>query len=86
MDPEVLHNEPALALFVPDEDGLVFYRNILTLGRKSLKSGGAVYFELNPKTAEGVADLFLAFGYERVEIKKDMFGKDRMIRGFRPLA
>jgi len=81
----VLDFEPSLALFVPDLDPIVFYRIILELGQKYLKPGGALYFELNPMTAGEVVALFAFYGYEKVELKKDMSGKNRMVRGFRPL-
>jgi release factor glutamine methyltransferase len=86
MDPNVLDFEPHLALFVEDTDAVLFYRRILELGCRHLKPGGAVYFELNPMTVSDVAQEFFRLGYVNVEIRKDMFGKERMMRGFRPLA
>ena len=85
IDPNVLNFEPHLALFVEDTDAVLFYRRILELGCRHLKPGGAVYFELNPMTVADVAQEFSRLGYVNVEIRKDMFGKERMMRGFRPL-
>ena len=82
----VLDYEPHLALFVEDTDAVLFYRRILELGCRHLKPGGAVYFELNPMTVSDVAEEFSRLGYVDVEIRKDMFGKERMMRGFRPLV
>ena len=86
IDPNVLNFEPHLALFVEDTDAVLFYRRILELGCRHLKPGGAVYFELNPLTVGEVAEAFSRLGYVNVEIRKDMFGKERMMRGFRPLV
>lgn len=86
MDPNVLDFEPHLALFVEDTDAVLFYRRILELGCRHLKPGGVVYFELNPLTVSDVAQEFSRLGYVDVEIRKDMFGKERMMRGFRPLV
>jgi release factor glutamine methyltransferase len=86
IDPNVLNFEPHLALFVEDTDAVLFYRRILELGCRHLKPGGAVYFELNPLTVSDVAEGFSRLGYVDVEIRKDMFGKERMMRGFRPLV
>ena len=81
----VIDYEPHIALFVPLNDPIIFYSKILELGIEFLPAGGVVYFELNPLTAEWVKEAFLNFGYEGIEFRKDMFGKVRMIRGFRPL-
>ncbi len=80
----VLHHEPEQALFVPDDDPLIFYRKILEVGQDMLKSGGKVYFEINEAFGEAVLALFQKFNYTQGAIKKDMQGKDRMafaIRG-----
>ncbi|REJ84800.1 MAG: peptide chain release factor N(5)-glutamine methyltransferase [Bacteroidetes bacterium] len=71
--------EPHIALFVPDEDPLVFYREIALKSSQVLKSGGSLFLELNEALSAQLSDLLLSFGYKDVEVRKDFFGKDRMI-------
>ena len=80
----VLAHEPSLALFTPENDPILFYKTIGKLALKSLNPGGTLFFELNPKTAHEVADFLQNLGFEGVEIKKDMFGKERMLKAIRP--
>ena len=83
MAPHVLKFEPHLALFVTDEDPLVFYRAIAELGRERLTSGGAVFAEIHEELGPSTRELFLSIGFQTVEVKKDMQGKDRMIMATR---
>ena len=72
--------EPALALFVPDADPLLFYRAIATFGREHLSPGGAIYCELDANHATHTASLFEEMKYKNVEIRKDIFGNNRMLK------
>ncbi len=69
------------ALFVPDDDALLFYRVIAHLGLQLLQSGGWLYFEINPLYANDLVSLMKEMGYTDVETRQDQFGKTRMIRG-----
>lgn len=79
MQPNVLEHEPHQALFVPEQDALVFYRAIAAFGQSHLNPGGAIYTETHENLGPATRDLFRGAGYE-TELKKDMQGKDRMIR------
>ncbi|UZD21287.1 peptide chain release factor N(5)-glutamine methyltransferase [Algoriphagus halophytocola] len=81
MHKNVLDYEPELALFVSDEDPLVFYREIAVKGRRLLKSGGCLYFEINEKYGAEVAELMRKLGYSEVSVLKDLNGKDRIALG-----
>lgn len=79
MQPNVLNYEPSSALFVPDNDSLVFYNAIAGFGKKNLNAHGAVYVEIHEDLGEKVLNLFRSNNYRAV-LKKDMQGKDRMIK------
>lgn len=81
MAPNVLQFEPAIALFVPDENPMLFYDAIARFARKKLNANGSVYVEMHHATFEGVARLFEEKNF-RVEIKRDMEGKSRMLKGW----
>lgn len=80
MHPNVLNFEPSMALFVPEEDPLLFYRSILTLGKHKLSKYGSVYFEINPLCIEDLLILGKAMGYTQAKVKKDIFGKERFVK------
>lgn len=80
MQGNVLRYEPHGALFVPDEDALLFYRAIARFGHRRLHPGGRLYLEIHEDLGAAVTDLFRAEGYATVELRKDMQGKDRMVR------
>jgi len=80
MAPNVLDHEPPLALFVPDDDPLLFYRAIADYARKSLKPGGSLFFEINPLYTQELQALLRAMSYQTIETRNDQFGKPRMIR------
>lgn len=82
MQPNVLQYEPATALFVPDNDPIVFYRAIAEFGKTHLKNSGSIYTEIHENLGETTTALFRSYGYE-AEIKKDMQGKERMLRAIR---
>lgn len=76
MQARVLDYEPAKALFVPDNDPLLFYRRIA-----SLKGASILFFEINEAYGEQVCSMLRTIGYTNVELKKDMYGKTRMVFG-----
>ncbi|WP_297691045.1 peptide chain release factor N(5)-glutamine methyltransferase [uncultured Eudoraea sp.] len=76
----VLQNEPNSALFVPDNDPLLFYRTIAKLARDGLNENGALYLEINQYLSEDVKMLLKEFSFSEIELRKDIFGNDRMIR------
>lgn len=80
----VLAHEPHLALFVPDDDPLRFYRAIARQARKYLNPGGYLYVEINEAYGKEVADLMTASGMEEVQVYKDLMGKDRVVWGRKP--
>lgn len=80
MASHVTEAEPSLALFVPDDDPLVFYRALGEFARQRLLPGGAVFVEIHEDLASATIDLFKAAGFQQVILQKDMQGKDRMIR------
>lgn len=83
MEQNVLDYEPHTALFVPDDDPLLFYRAIAEYGNKALKSDGWLYFEINPLYAEPLRELLSTMSYQDLEIKNDQYGKQRFIRARR---
>ncbi|MBP9637779.1 MAG: peptide chain release factor N(5)-glutamine methyltransferase, partial [Bacteroidaceae bacterium] len=83
MDPQVLNWEPHSALFVPDEDALRFYRSIATLGRRLLREGGFLYFEINKQFGADIMMLLKSLGYKHVQLIKDQFLNDRIIKAER---
>ncbi|MBO2010407.1 peptide chain release factor N(5)-glutamine methyltransferase [Hymenobacter negativus] len=83
MRDNVLAWEPATALFVPDEDPLLFYRRLAEVGRELLKESGNIYLEINEALGPETAALLVAQGFKDVKILPDMFGKTRMVRGTR---
>jgi release factor glutamine methyltransferase len=80
MRDNVLTFEPHLALFVPDNDALLFYKRISQLGLSHLKPGGKLYFEINEQQATPLVELLQELGYGMVQVLQDLFGKDRFIR------
>jgi release factor glutamine methyltransferase len=83
MKRHVLDYEPDLSLFVPDEDPLLYYRNLALLGRKYLYDGGKMYLEINEKFPAEVVMLLESSGFYGIEVRKDLNGKPRMVRGFK---
>ena len=82
MEDHVTQWEPHTALFVPDDDALRFYRAIAEIGRTdALLPGGSIYVEINQALGEETAALFEGYGYKEVELRKDIYGNDRMIKG-----
>lgn len=81
MQPNVLEYEPETALFVHDNDPLLFYRVISRLAKTSLKPGGTLFFEINEHFGNEVMVLLKDEGFNKIEVKQDIYGKDRMVKG-----
>lgn len=79
----VLKHEPELALFVDDADPLVFYRKIGRLGLSALRPNGMLFFEINENLAEQVSETLDRMSYQSISVRKDIYGKDRMIRAYK---
>ena len=76
----VLENEPHQALFVKDNDPLLFYRKISMLADKNLQPDGSLYFEINQYLGEETSILLEKFGFSEIILRRDLFGKDRMLK------
>ncbi len=76
----VLENEPHLALFVDDNDALIFYRKIAQLAQKNLNPQGQLYFEINQYLGQEMLDLLHEMGFKNSELRQDIYGNDRMIQ------
>lgn len=79
----VLEYEPHLALFVEDHDALIFYRKIAELAKKNLKENGQLYFEINQYLRKEMIGLLESIGFVELELRKDIYGNDRMIRAIK---
>lgn len=73
--------EPSLALFVAEEDPLIFYRKIARFASEHLSKGGKLFFETNEFNATAVAKILEGLAYQKIELRKDLNGKNRMITG-----
>lgn len=80
MSANVLDWEPELALFVPDDKPLLFYQKIAELGVDMLVPGGKLYFEINREYGRQTVDMLVGLGYKNIELRKDLFQNDRMIK------
>ena len=83
MTDSVLLHEPHTALFVPNTDPLRFYRAIAQLALSNLSPGGTLYFEINRAYGAETCNLLRDLGFQSVELRKDFYGNDRMVRGKR---
>ena len=81
MHPNVVDHEPNLALFVPDEDPLLFYRKIAQKGKNLLKPSGKIYFEINEKYGNQVVELLFQLGYQAIRLIADLNEKNRIVTG-----
>ena len=79
LHPNVRAFEPHLALFVPDEDALIFYRKLAQSGSTLLKPGGRIYCETHRDYAEETAALFREAGFRKVAVREDVFDAPRMV-------
>ena len=78
--PNVLENEPHLALFVEDHDPLIFYRKIAELAKSHLTENGMLFFEINQYLGKEMLEMMHLLDFKNVTLKKDLFGNDRMIK------
>jgi release factor glutamine methyltransferase len=79
----VLDNEPHLALFVADNDALLFYRKIAQLSQKNLSPTGQLYFEINQYLGQEMVALLKEMNFQNTELRKDVYGNDRMTKSTR---
>lgn len=79
----VLAYEPHLALFVEDDDALIFYRKIATLANDNLQEGGMLFYEINQYLGAETVALFESLLFTDIELRKDMVGNDRMIKAIK---
>jgi release factor glutamine methyltransferase len=77
----VLDYEPHLALFVDDNDALIFYRKIAALAKNSLLENGQLFFEINQYLGKEMTDLLERMNFKNIELKKDIYDNDRMMKG-----
>lgn len=80
MEKNILEFEPHLALFVPDDDALLFYRNIIEFASDKLKPNGRICFEINEEMGKAISNLLSANNFKNIIVKKDLRGKDRMVK------
>ncbi len=80
MQPNVLKYEPHIALFVPDNDPLIFYRAIADFGHHRMRKDGIIFVEIHEDLAVPLTELFTSAGYSSIEVKRDMQGKERMMK------
>ena len=83
MHKNVLQHEPELALFVSDEDPLLFYRKIASFAVNNLNDGGALYFEINQYLGKETKQLLDSTNFSDIELRQDLFGNDRMLKGIK---
>lgn len=83
MSANVLNHEPHLALFVKDDDALLFYRKIAEISENILKPNGQLYFEINESFGEPTKELLANNSFNNIELKMDIFEKDRMIKAIK---
>ena len=83
MQKNVLKHEPGLALFVSDEDPLLFYKKIVEFALQNLKNNGAVYFEINQYLGKETQQLLDSTNFYDIELRQDIFGNDRMLKGIK---
>ena len=76
----VLENEPHLALFVADENPLIFYNKIADLAKQQLSINGMLFFEINQYLGQKTLNMLVNKGFKNIQLKKDLFGNDRMIK------
>ena len=76
----VLDNEPHLALFVTDNDALIFYRKIAEFALNNLVRNGFLFFEINQYLGKETEELLQNIGFKNIELRKDIYGNDRMIK------
>ena len=83
MQNNVIDYEPSLALFVPDKDPLKFYKAVVNFASEHLNKNGCLYLEINQYLGEETKQILQQSNFKTVELRPDMFGNDRMIKGIR---
>ena len=83
MERNVLEHEPSLALFVPDDEPLLFYRAIARFAQQALRPDGCLYFEINPLYADEMKQMLSDEGFLHTEVRKDQFDKQRFTKSWR---
>lgn len=83
MHNNVLDYEPHLALFVDDDDALLFYRKITEFASESISPGGMLFFEINRAFGEATKELVTGLGFKNTELRKDLSGNHRMIKAYK---
>ena len=83
MERNVLGHEPETALFVPDDNPLLFYRAIARYAAKALKPSGTLYFEINPLYVSEMQQMLSDEGFSHTEVRNDQFGKQRFTKSWR---
>ncbi len=81
MNANVTGYEPGHALFVPDDNPLLFYKKISEFATSHLKAGGLIYFEINQYLGKETVRMMEKIGFTDLQLRKDMFGNDRMLKG-----
>ena len=84
MDDRVIKYEPYNALFVPDNDPLVFYRSIISYAVAALRPGGGLYFEINPRFGPGIEAMLRDRGFADIDMQRDYLGRYRFITAGSP--
>lgn len=82
MKPNVLENEPHLALFVSDKDPLVFYKKIADFAKDHLSENGQLFFEINQYLGNKTVEMLKEKGFKNIVLKKDIYGNDRMVLAY----
>ncbi len=80
MSNHVIQHEPSIALFVADEDPIIFYKEIIKFAQDKLSKGGFLFFELHELFGNEVSEYLSLFGFKEMEIRKDLQGKSRMLK------
>lgn len=80
MADNVTRYEPGMALFVPDSDPLLFYRAIGAFARRSLNTGGSLWFEIHEQMAHQIVDILAGLGFRNITVREDINSKPRMIK------
>lgn len=83
MDANVIDHEPSIALFVPDDDPLKFYKRISDLSMASLNDNGKLYYEINPLYATDLTEMMSHQGWTDIQLFKDIHGKNRFLRAIK---
>ena len=81
MSNNVLDYEPHNALFVDDDEALIFYREICIFAKDNLNKDGSIYFEINEQFGNETVELLKQYGFSNITLKQDLNGKDRMVKG-----